>query len=169
MQVYVKWPDTELYRGPYDADRDGDQYIVYNAWPEEGIFVPASEVFPLTNGWQAWTGADPTPSGKVEVLYSNGIKHKTKATGVRWTADPHFEPVIIAYRIVEPAPVPMSIIMDRSLWWLDDDNTWRCVECWDMFDGTPLYGLRGRRVDLWVARDWFTGREHKRGEDFDNE
>jgi hypothetical protein len=181
MQVYVKWPGSELYRGPYKTV-SGYQvhYLIDCDWDGVNVStrVPKSAVFPLTDGWKPWTGAGKLPEGLVsKILYRDGsvVEDWAKITVVadEWEYGwPDEEMDIIAYRIAEreePATIPLSTIMDRSLWWLDDDNTWRSVECWDMFDGTPLYGLRGRRVDLWVGRDWFTGREHKRGEDFDYE
>jgi hypothetical protein len=63
-----------------------------------------------------------------------------------------------------PEQVPLSTIMDRSLWWKDDENG-----CWYFVDGYDP----GYDVDMfhltdsnWVYRDWFTGRECKRGEEF---
>lgn len=64
----------------------------------------------------------------------------------------------------KPEPPPLSVIMDRSLWWLDDTNIWRAVDSWDI--ETNQFHLSEPGYYKWVSRDWFTGRKYRKAEEF---
>jgi hypothetical protein len=65
----------------------------------------------------------------------------------------------------KPKQVPLSTIMDRGLWWMDDNGNWYAVDIHDPGDDIEFYLTNG----TWVSRDWFTGREYRNAEDFVDE
>jgi hypothetical protein len=166
MKCYVRWPDSDKYSGPYDVVTPMPSLArieVEGHW----ITIPKSWTIGIDDGWKDWIPGQGQPEEtRGKRGYWENESTEVNFDRLRWDlfASSH------RYKVTgdaEPEPMPLSVIMDRSLWWKDDENgCWYFVDEYDPSDDVDTFHLTD---STWVSRDWFTGREHKRGEEFNDD
>jgi hypothetical protein len=126
----------------------------------------------VDDGWRDW------PRDHIQPKETRGKRGMYRYAGDEYIAN-NFDKLgwetwsnAFQYKITgdaEPEQIPLSVIMDRSLWWLDDTNVWRAVDGWDIEAKHDQFRLSEPGYETYVSRDWFTGREYRNAEDFDDE
>jgi hypothetical protein len=119
----------------------------------------------VDDGWRDWTHGQGQPEEtRGKRGYWDHERNEVNFDLVRWDSFVF----IHRYKVTgdaEPEQVPLSTIMDRQLWWFDG-GLWYAVDRHDPNDDVDAFSLTDGTC---VSRDWFTGREHKRGEEFNGE
>ena len=103
MKCYVKWPDSDMYSGPYDLSLDDGATVVVNVNGTDyySPAIPRTWTVGIDDGWTVWEGGDgcPVPEGRrFEVMWRNGETY-VPMRRCEWRHSCEWDD-IIAYRIL---------------------------------------------------------------------
>jgi hypothetical protein len=145
--------------------RNGTAWVgTYWNWNHTGKIGDIIAYRVVDDGWRDWTPGQGQPEEtRGKRGYWKNASTEVNFDSLLWG----FYSSSHRYKITGDAEleqIPLSTIMDRNLWWKDDENgCWYFVDRYDPGYDVDMFHLTDSN---WVYRDWFTGREYKRGEEF---